>query len=164
MGLKKLEKYWHCSYYSIISSEYLQWQWAWSPSNYSWLLSTDDILYVSRPWSFFFKGNFKFPFLGGLFLGPYMRHMEVPRLGVEMELQLPAYTTVTAMPDPSHIYKLHQSTQQCWILNPLNGATDQMHVFMDSSQVLYHWATMGTPSYSHFIFGFLASFYPFTFF
>ena len=29
------------------------------------------------------------------------RHMEVPRLWVESELQLPAYITATAMPDPS---------------------------------------------------------------
>ena len=31
--------------------------------------------------------------------------MEVPRLGVELELQLPAYTTAiaTAMPDLSHV-------------------------------------------------------------
>ena len=26
------------------------------------------------------------------FLGPHVQHMEVPRLGVESELQLPAYT------------------------------------------------------------------------
>ena len=30
------------------------------------------------------------------FLGSYLRHMEVPRLGVKLELQLPAYTTATA--------------------------------------------------------------------
>ena len=35
-----------------------------------------------------------------LFLGPLLRHMEVPRLGVELDLQLPAYTTATAMLDP----------------------------------------------------------------
>ena len=34
-----------------------------------------------------------------LFLGLYMRHMEVPRLGVKSELQLPAYAAATAMPD-----------------------------------------------------------------
>ena len=34
------------------------------------------------------------------FLGLHLWHMEVPRLGVESELQLPAYTTATAMPDP----------------------------------------------------------------
>ena len=33
--------------------------------------------------------------------------MEVPRLGIKLELQLLAYTTATATPDPSHIYKLH---------------------------------------------------------
>ena len=27
--------------------------------------------------------------------------MEIPRLGPELELQLAAYTTATAMPDPS---------------------------------------------------------------
>ena len=36
-----------------------------------------------------------------VFLGLYLRHMEVPRLGVKSEL--PAYTTDTAMPDLSHI-------------------------------------------------------------
>ena len=36
------------------------------------------------------------------FLGPYLWHMEVPRLGVKSDLQLPAYTTATAtaMQDP----------------------------------------------------------------
>ena len=34
------------------------------------------------------------------FSGPHPRHMEVPRLGVEPELQLPAYTTATAVRDP----------------------------------------------------------------
>ena len=33
-------------------------------------------------------------------LGLHLLHMEVPRLGVELELQLPAYTTATAMQDP----------------------------------------------------------------
>ena len=32
--------------------------------------------------------------------------MKIPRLGIESELQLPAYTTATAMPDPSHICDL----------------------------------------------------------
>ena len=35
--------------------------------------------------------------------GPYLQHIEVPRVGVEMELQLQAYTTATATWDPSHI-------------------------------------------------------------
>ena len=39
-----------------------------------------------------------------------IRHMEVPRLGVESELQLPAYATATAMPDLSYICDLHHSS------------------------------------------------------
>ena len=35
-----------------------------------------------------------------LFLGPHLQHMEVPRLGIELELQLPAYTTATTTRDP----------------------------------------------------------------
>ena len=35
-----------------------------------------------------------------VFLGPHPQHVEVPRLGVKLELQLPAYTTGTAMRDP----------------------------------------------------------------
>ena len=35
--------------------------------------------------------------------------MEVPTLGIESELQLLAYTTATAMPDPNHVYDLHHS-------------------------------------------------------
>jgi len=30
--------------------------------------------------------------------------MDVPRLGVALERQLPAYATATAMPDPVYIY------------------------------------------------------------
>ena len=32
-------------------------------------------------------------------LGPHLRHMEVPRIGVESELQLPAYAPATATQD-----------------------------------------------------------------
>ena len=53
-----------------------------------------------------------------LFLGLHLWQMEVPRLGIESELQLPTYTTATARPDPSHIWDLYQ------ILNPLSEARD----------------------------------------
>ena len=59
------------------------------------------------------------------FLGPHMQHMEVARLGVESELQLPAYATATAMPDPSHICDLHHSSLQRQILNTLSRARDE---------------------------------------
>ena len=50
--------------------------------------------------------------------------MEVPRLGVRLELQLPAYTTGTAMLDPSHIFDLCHSLWRHWILNSLSEARD----------------------------------------
>ena len=56
------------------------------------------------------------------FLGPYPRHMEVPRLGVESKLQLPAYTAATATLDPSRICNLPHSSPQRWILNTLSEA------------------------------------------
>ena len=56
------------------------------------------------------------------FLGLHLRHVEVPRLGVESELQLPAYTTATV-------------TQ---ILNPLIETRDRTHILMDTSRIRYH--------------------------
>ena len=46
------------------------------------------------------------------FLGLHPRHMEVPRLGVESELWLPAYATAIARPDPelSCVCDLHHSS------------------------------------------------------
>ena len=80
-----------------------------------------------------------------VFLGPHPRHMEVPRLGVKLELQLLAYTTATTMPDPSRVCSLHHGSQQCWILNPLSGARDWTCGLMDTSWVCYHWAMAETP-------------------
>ena len=50
---------------------------------------------------------------------PHLWHMEVPGLGVVLELQLPTYTTATATQDPSHICDLHRSSQQRWTLCPI---------------------------------------------
>ena len=47
-----------------------------------------------------------------------------PKLGVDSELQLLAYTTATAMPDLSRVCNLYCSSQQCRILNPLSEARD----------------------------------------
>ena len=62
--------------------------------------------------------------------------MEVPRLGVESELQLPVYTTVTAMQDPSHICNLHRRLQQRRMLNPLSEARDQTNILVTRCGVL----------------------------
>ena len=61
--------------------------------------------------------------------------MEVPRLGVELELQPLAYATAIAMQDLSHACDLHHSSRQCWILNLLSEARDRTCVLMGPSQV-----------------------------
>ena len=71
--------------------------------------------------------------------------MAVTRLGVESELQLPAYATATATPDPSYICDLHHSSQQRQIVNPLSEAKDRIHNFMVPSWIRFHGAMMGTP-------------------
>ena len=43
------------------------------------------------------------------FLGLHLQHMDVPRLGVKLELQLLACTTATEMQDLSHICDLRCS-------------------------------------------------------
>ena len=91
---------------------------------------------------------FLFPFFFLLLHMPHLWHMEVPRLRVELELQLPAYTTATATSDLSCICKLHHSSRQCQILNPESEAKDQTHLLMDTSQTSFCCATVGTPSIS----------------
>ena len=68
-------------------------------------------------------------------------HMDIPRLGIESELQLPPYASTTATPDPCYICNLHHSAQQCQILNPLSRARVWIHILMHTSRVHDHWAT-----------------------
>ena len=83
--------------------------------------------------------------------GWHLQRMEAARLGVELELLLPAYTTATAMPDPSCVCNLHHGSQQHWILNPMRGARDRTPVLMDTSRVRYYRATTGTPGCMLFV-------------
>ena len=71
--------------------------------------------------------------------------MEVPRLGVESELQSLAYTTATATQDPSCICNLHHSSWQRQILNPLSEARDRTRVLMNTSRIRFRHTTTGTP-------------------
>ena len=75
----------------------------------------------------------------------FLQYMEVPRLGVKLELEPPVYTIATAVRDPSRICDLHHSSQQHWILNSLSKARARTHIFMDTSQAHYGWAMMGIP-------------------
>ena len=61
-------------------------------------------------------------FIFFFFLGPHPRHIEFPRLGVESELQLLAYTTATATQDLSSVCDLYHSSLQCQIFNILSEA------------------------------------------
>ena len=91
------------------------------------------------------SGLLFFCFLFFVFLGPHWQHVEVPRLGVQSELQLPAYTTVTATPDPSHICNLRHSSQQRQILNLLIEARDRTCNLIVPSQIHFRCTRTGTP-------------------
>ena len=56
--------------------------------------------------------------------------MEVPRLVVKLELQLPVCAMGTVTPDPSHICDLHHGLPRHLILKPLSEARDQTHILM----------------------------------
>ena len=79
------------------------------------------------------------------FLGLFPQHMEVPRLGVELELQPLAYATAMATRDLSRFCKLHHSSWQHRILSPLSKARNGTHNLMVPSQNVNHWAMTGTP-------------------
>ena len=68
-------------------------------------------------------------FFGG---GAHLQHMEGPRPGVKLELQLPAYTT----PDLSGICDLHHISWHRQIHNALSRARDEIHVLVDTNRVL----------------------------
>ena len=87
---------------------------------------------------------FIFSIIAG-FLGLHLWHMELPRLGVQLELQLPVYTTATATQHPSCLCKLHHSSRQCAIPNPLSEARDQTLILVDTNRICFLCATMGTP-------------------
>ena len=75
--------------------------------------------------------NSSFFSLSFVLLRPHPLHVEVPRLGVELELLLPAYPTATAKPDLSSVCDLHHSSRY-WILNPLSKARDRTCNLMTS--------------------------------
>ena len=62
-----------------------------------------------------------------------------------------AYTTATAMPDPSLILNLCSSLWQCHILNPLSKATDLTpHPQWHYVTFLTHWAKWELVLFTHF--------------
>ena len=85
------------------------------------------------------------------FKGLYPWHMEVPRLGVELELQLLAYATATATPDLSCVCDLYHRSRECRILNLLSEARDQTCNLMVPNWICFHCAMMGTPKTFSFL-------------
>ena len=71
--------------------------------------------------------------------------------GVELELQLPACSAATPMPDPSHICDLHHSSRQYRILNPLSEARDQTRTLMVPRRIRFRRAMTGTPTSQSFM-------------
>ena len=64
--------------------------------------------------------SFIYGFFFFFFLGPQGWHMEVPWLGDELELQLPAYATATAMPDIlTHCMRPGTEPTSSWMLTGL---------------------------------------------
>ena len=87
-----------------------------------------------------------------IFLGSHPWHMEVPRLGVKLELQLPATATATATQNPSHVCNLCHSSRQHRILNPLRVAKDWTRNLMVHSRIHFCCTTEGNPSFSLLIY------------
>ena len=73
--------------------------------------------------------------LSFFFLGPHSQHMEVLRLGVELEP--PTYATATAMLDLRRICDLHHGSRQHRIFNPLSEAGDLTCILMDTNQICF---------------------------
>ena len=85
-----------------------------------------------------------FFFFFGLFWGLHPWYTEVPKLGVQSKLSLPAYTTAPAMLDPSQICNLHHGNTGA-LTHWANKARNWTWVLLDPSWVCCHWATMRTP-------------------
>ena len=72
--------------------------------------------------NYLLKRLYFFFFLAFIFVGLHLQHMEVPRLGVQLQ-------------DLSCVCDRHHSSQQCQILNPLSKARDPTQILMVSSWV-----------------------------
>ena len=82
------------------------------------------LILTEKKWKVFFFLRFYIHRIYFFFsLGLPVQHMEVQRLGAKSGLQLPAYTTATALPNLSSSCDLHHILWQHRILNPLSEAT-----------------------------------------
>ena len=76
----------------------------------------------------FFLSFFLFFFFLLVFLGQHPQHMELLRLGINLELHLSACPTATW--NPSLVCNLHHCSQQRWIFNPLRQGIEPVSSWM----------------------------------
>ena len=123
----------------------------WPPKDYMYVCLLHEMFYLcillvvdslvdsriknSAPWN---SPHHLFCVCVCVFLGLHPWYTDVPRLGVKLELQLPAYATATATWDLSHVCDLHHSSWPPQILNPLSEARDGTRILMDASRVHCH--------------------------
>ena len=86
-----------------------------------------------------------------VFLGLHLWHVDVSRLGVTLNLLLPAYARVTGTRDPSYICDLQHSSRQCrclthWAKPGIKPASSQILV-----GVINRWAQRELPAFSFFL-------------
>ena len=101
--------------------------------DFNFFLDSDEIIRVSLLFFLEILLQPPSPILCILSLLPVFFH-----IGVESELQLQAYTTVTATLDLNQVCDLHHSSLQHWILNPLSEARDRTCVLIDAGQIHFH--------------------------
>ena len=115
-------------------------------SSYSCILNFKNIgliLFEIQPnYSFLFI-YFLLPFFFFLFRAAPPGYGSFQARG-QSELQLPAYTTATAIQDTSLIYDLHHSSRQHQIPDPQSEARDRTLIITHTSQICLHRVTMGT--------------------
>ena len=86
-----------------------------------------------------------FFFFSFFFLRPHPQHMEVPRLGVESDLQLPATVTAIATQYLSRVCNLLHSSWQHQISYPLSKARDRTCILMGTGQIRFCCTITGIP-------------------
>ena len=101
------------------------------------------MIYKVNSLNIFSNSNYILQVFFLFFLGPRLQYTEVPRLGVEWELQLPAYARATATQDLSRVSNLHHSSRQHRIVNPQSKGRDRPSLFLVG--FVNHCATTGTP-------------------
>lgn len=91
---------------------------------------------LCSPCGFFSNTRFDLFFF---FLQSHLWHIEVPGLGVILELQLKVYATALAAPDPRRTCDLRSSVWQCWFPSPPSYLSSSLQFYPSPSYSKLHW-------------------------